>query len=117
MLPTLTKLTCCPIFHFVHSADWIIDEHATIQHLVSQGYALKLVEEPAPVIRQHLRVLDALLGPVLVPPRDVVLSGLEGDELVADALLDEDGAVVLVDDGLLVLLRSMRVSIRPDKEK
>lgn len=39
----------------------------------------------------------------MVPARDVVLRGLEGDELVAEALLDEDGAVVLVDDGFLVL--------------
>jgi hypothetical protein len=33
----------------------------------------------------------------------VVLRGLEVHELIANALLDEDGAVVLADNGLLVL--------------
>jgi hypothetical protein len=33
----------------------------------------------------------------------MILAGLEVDELIADALLDENGAVMLVDNGLLVL--------------
>lgn len=70
---------------------------------VAERHAFKLVEKATPVVGQHLRVLDAFLGPVLVPAGDVKLGGLEVDELVADALLDEYGAVVLVDDGFLVL--------------
>jgi hypothetical protein len=38
-----------------------------------------------------------------VQPADVVLAALEEEDLVADALLDEDGTRVLCDDRLLVL--------------
>lgn len=71
--------------------------------LITKRHTIKLIEQPPPVIREHLRVLDALLGPILVPAADMVLGLLEEDELVADALLDEDRAVVLVHDGFLVL--------------
>ena len=71
--------------------------------LLAQRHALELVEEPAPVVRQHFGVLDPLARPVLVPPANVVLRGLEGDELVAEALLDKDATIVLLDDRLFVL--------------
>lgn len=80
--------------------------------LVTQRHALELVEKPPPVVGQHLRVLDALLGPILVPAGHVVLRGLEGNELIADTLFDEDGAVVLVDDGFFVLMLRSYVSIK-----
>ena len=38
-------------------------------------------------------------------PADLILALLEVVDLVADALLNEDAAGVLVDDGLLVLLQ------------
>ena len=71
--------------------------------LVAERHAIQLVEQAAPVVGQHFAVLDALLGPVLVPARDVVLRLLEVDELVADALAHKHGAVVLVHDALFVL--------------
>lgn len=74
-----------------------------VGRLLTQRHAVKLVEQSAPVVGQHLGVLDPLLRPVLVPTRHMVLGVLEVDELVADALLDEDGPVVLVYDGFLVL--------------
>lgn len=40
-------------------------------------------------------------------PRDVVLAFLEVEQFVADAFFDEDPARVLLDDRLLVLLRSV----------
>lgn len=73
-------------------------------HLVTQRHALEVIEEAAPVVGKHLRVLDSLLGPVLVPPGDVVLSVLEVNKLVPDALLHEHGTIVLVHNRLLVLL-------------
>jgi hypothetical protein len=71
--------------------------------LFPERHALQLVEQSPPVVSQHLRVLDAFLGPVLVPAADVVLRLLEEDELVADALTDEHGTVVLVYDAFLIL--------------
>ena len=70
----------------------------------TQGHALEAVHEAAPVVGQHLGVLDALLGPVLVPARHIILGVLEVNKLVANALLNEDRSVVLVDDRFLVLL-------------
>lgn len=72
--------------------------------LITKRHALECVQEPPPIVCQHLRILHALLGPILTPAGDVILRGLEGDELVTDALLDKDGAVVLVDDRFFVLL-------------
>jgi hypothetical protein len=69
----------------------------------TQGHALEAIHESTPVVSQHLCVLNALLGPVLVPARHIILGVLEVYKLVADALLDEDGPVVLVDDRFLVL--------------
>ena len=85
--------------------------------LVSEGHALELVEESSPVVREHLRVLDPLLRPVLVPPADLILRLLEVDQLVPKALLDEHGPVVLVDDRLLVLQRCRPVSIQNEEKK
>jgi hypothetical protein len=76
---------------------------ARVQPLVTRRHTLQLVQQPPPVVRQHLAVLDALLRPVLIPARDVVLRRLEVAQLVAQALLDEDGAVVLRYDGFFVL--------------
>lgn len=68
-----------------------------------KGHALQLIQQTAPVVGQHLGVLDSLARPVLVPAADVVLRRLERDELVADALLDENGPVVLLNNRFLVL--------------
>ena len=76
----------------------------TPQNLIPQRHVLDFLAEPAPIIRLELRVLDALLAPVLMGPADMVLRELEIGQFVADALLDEDASGVLVDDGLLVLL-------------
>lgn len=73
--------------------------------LVTQWHTLEFVEKPPPIVRQHLRVLDALLSPVLIPAGDVILCGLESDKLVTDTLLDENRAVMLIDDGFFVLLK------------
>lgn len=40
----------------------------------------------------------------MIPSRDVVLGVLKVNELVPEALLDKHGAVVLVDNGFLILL-------------
>lgn len=74
--------------------------------LVARRHTLQLVQQTPPVIGQHLAVLDALLRPVLVPARNVVLRRLEIHQFVAQALLDEDRPVVLCDDGFLVLGRT-----------
>lgn len=74
--------------------------------LISQGHALERVQKTAPVIGQHLGILDSLAGPVLVPARDVELGALEGNELVTQAFPDKDGPVVLVDNGFLILQES-----------
>ncbi len=74
-------------------------------HLFAQGHSFQLVQQSPPVIRQQLSILDPFLCPILVPPRNVVLRALEGDELVADALLDKYGVVVLLHDRFLVLRR------------
>lgn len=72
-------------------------------NLISQRHALQLVKQPAPIVRQHLGVFDTLASPVLIPPANVVLRSLESDEFVTNALLDKDGAVMLVDNGFFVL--------------
>jgi hypothetical protein len=71
--------------------------------LLAQRHAVKLIKQSSPVISQHLAVLDPLLGPVLVPAADVVLCLLEVKQLVPDTLADENGAIVLLDNALLVL--------------
>lgn len=65
--------------------------------LLAKRHPLQLIQQAAPVVRQHLGVLDPLAGPVLVPAANVVLRRLEREKLVADALLYEDAAVVLLD--------------------
>jgi hypothetical protein len=70
---------------------------------VPKRHALQLIQQPSPIISQHLGVLDPFSRPVLVPATDVVLCRLESDELVADALLDKNGPIVLLNNGLLVL--------------
>lgn len=87
--------------------------------LVARRHTLQLVQQTPPVIGQHLAVLDALLRPVLVPARDVVLRRLEVHQLITEALLDEDGPVVLCDDGFLVLSQTSipRSQRRPGKSK
>lgn len=77
--------------------------HPSNRSSLPQRHPLQLIHQPPPVIREHLGVLDPLLRPVLAPPRHVVLRRLEVAQLVADALLYEDGAVVLADDALFVL--------------
>jgi hypothetical protein len=70
---------------------------------ITQRHPLNTIHQRPPAIRLQLSVLDALLRPVLMRPRDPPDHALEEDDLVAHALLDEDAARVLVDDGLLVL--------------
>jgi hypothetical protein len=74
-----------------------------LQQSLAEGHALHLVSQLPPIVRLQFRVLDALSGPVLVQTRDLELRGLEVDYLVTDALLDEDAARMLIDDGLFVL--------------
>lgn len=76
-----------------------------LRGLLAKGHAIQFIEETPPVVRQDLGVLDPLLRPVLVPPRHVVLGGLEVSELVSDTLADKHGPVMLLDDGFLVLFR------------
>lgn len=71
--------------------------------LVAQRHALELIQESTPVFGQHLCVLYTLSSPVLVPSTDMVLCRLEGDEFVADAFLDENGAIMLLNNGFFVL--------------
>lgn len=66
-------------------------------------HSVDFLAERTPVIRLQLRVLDALLAPVLMEPADVVLAGLEEDELVPDTLLDEYSTRMLLHDRFLVL--------------
>lgn len=73
--------------------------------LVAERHAFQVVQQAPPVISEHLRILHTLLRPVLIPPRDVILSVLEMNQLIAKTFLDEYRAVVLVDNGFLVLLR------------
>lgn len=78
----------------------------THPHLIRSRHTLHLLAQRPPIIRLQLRVLDALLAPFLMQPADVVLRLLEEEQLVADALFDEDAAGVLLDYGFLVLLES-----------
>jgi hypothetical protein len=72
--------------------------------LVALRHALHRVRQRAEILHLQLRRLDSLLRPILMQPADVVLRALEEEQFVAHALLDEDAAGVLVDDGLFVLV-------------
>ena len=71
--------------------------------LVPERHAFQVIQQTAPVVGEHLGILDSLLRPVLIPPRYIVLRVLEVGKLVAEAFLDEDRSVVLVDNRLLIL--------------
>jgi hypothetical protein len=71
---------------------------------ICRRHTLHLLTQRPPIIRLQLRVLDTLLTPFLMQPGDMVLALLKVRQLVADALLDEDAAGVLLDDRFLVLL-------------
>jgi hypothetical protein len=71
--------------------------------LFTPRHTLNFVCKGTPIVCLQLGVLDAFLRPVLVQLADVVLGLLEEEELVADALFNEDTASVLGDDGFLVL--------------
>ena len=71
--------------------------------LVAQWHAFHAVDQSPPAIGLELGVLDPLLRPLLMCPRDAPDHALEEDDLVSHALFDEDAARVLVDDRLLVL--------------
>lgn len=73
------------------------------RRLICGRHALDLLTERSPIVRLQLRVLDALLAPLLVQPGDVVLALLEEQELVTNTLFDEDAAGMLLHDRLLVL--------------
>ena len=72
--------------------------------LFAERHPIQLIQQATPVVSEHFGVLDSLLCPVLIPPRNMILGVLEVDELVTDTLLDKHGAVVLIDNGFLVLL-------------
>ena len=73
------------------------------RRLICGRHTLDLLTERSPIIRLQLRVLDALLAPLLVQPGDVILALLEEKELITDAFPDEDAAGVLLDNGFFVL--------------
>jgi hypothetical protein len=79
----------------------ILQEHH--RHLIPQRHPLHLLTQPPPIIRLQLRILNPFLAPVLVQAADMVLALLEEQQLIANALFDEDAAGVLGDDGLFVL--------------
>lgn len=76
---------------------------ASPPNLLAQRHSLDLFAKRPPVVRLELRILDTLLAPVLMQLAGVILRVLEVEQLVADALLDEDAAGVLLHDRLLVL--------------
>ena len=78
--------------------------------LVAQRHAFHAVDQSPPAISLELGVLDSLLRPLLVCPRDAPDHALEEDDLVSHALFDEHTARVLVDDRLLVLQKN-KVSV------
>jgi hypothetical protein len=77
--------------------------------LFTPRHTLDFICEGTPIVCLQLGVFDAFLRPVLVQLADVVLGLLEEEELVADALFNEDTASVLGDDGFLVLCGSKLV--------
>lgn len=66
--------------------------------LLALWHLLDRINHRAEVVRLQLRVLDALLRPVLVKTGDAVLCALEEEQLVANAFFDEHAASVLVND-------------------
>lgn len=72
-------------------------------YLVTCRHILHLLTPRPPIIRLQLRVFDPLLTPILMQLADVVLTLLEEEKFVSDALLDKHPPRVLVHDGLFVL--------------
>ena len=70
---------------------------------VPQRHMLDILVEPPPIVRLELRILDALLAPILMQSTHLILRVLEIDQLIANTFHDEYTSGVLVDDGLLVL--------------
>ena len=68
-----------------------------------QRHSLQLLAECSPIVGLQLSVLDPFLTPVHMQLADVILRLLEVNNLVANALLDENTSCVLCDDRLLVL--------------
>lgn len=68
-----------------------------------RGHAVDFLAQRPPVVRLQLRILDSLLAPVLMQMADMVLAGLEIDELVPDAFLDEHPERMLLHDRFLIL--------------
>lgn len=46
-------------------------------HLIPKRHAFQVIQQSSPVVRQHLRVLDPFLGPVLGQFRHVILRVME----------------------------------------
>lgn len=76
-----------------------------VKRLVSipKRHSIDFFAQSSPVVRQQLRVLDALLAPILVQTTDVILATLKEENFVTDAFLDEDRPSMLGDNRLLVL--------------
>lgn len=70
---------------------------------VTKRHPLNPINQPSPAIRLQLRILNPLLRPLLMQPRNPRNRALEKHNLVPHALLDKNSARVLVDDRLLVL--------------
>jgi hypothetical protein len=77
--------------------------------LLAKRHTLKLLVQLLPVVGLQFRVFDPFLRPILVPTTHMVLRGLEVDELVSNAFLDENASSVLVDYRFLVLSRLLVV--------
>ena len=67
-------------------------------YLFSQRHILNLLAQRSPIISLKLSILYTLLTPVLMQPADLVLGLLEEDQLIPDALFDEDSSGMLIDD-------------------
>jgi hypothetical protein len=82
------------------------EPNSTLTLSITQRHAFHTIDQSPPAIGLQLSVLNPLLRPVLMRPRDAPDHALEKQDLVAHALSDKDAARVLVDDRLLVLQKS-----------
>jgi len=72
-------------------------------YLITQRHALNFFAKSSPVVGLKFGILDPLLSPVLMQPRDLILAVLEEEQLISDALPNKNATGMLVDNALLVL--------------
>lgn len=82
---------------------WRMYDDSGGTNLFAQRHTLHRVHHASKVVGLKLRVLDAFLRPILMQPGHAVLCALEAQQLIANTLLDEDAACMLIDDRSLVL--------------